>query len=77
MAELLPCPFCGADMLYVRFVTLKYMNPTRKAIVCNRCGASMSASLVEIDDAESEVALQDYILEKWNTRTPKERGGEK
>mgnify|MGYP003289770178 CR=1 FL=1 len=73
MNKLKPCPFCGADMMYIHFVTLKYMNPLRKAITCNRCGASMSASLEELDDTTSEVALQDYILEKWNRRTNDDR----
>ena len=59
-------------MMYVRFVTLKYMSPLRKAITCNRCGASMSASIEEIDE-NSEVALQDYILEKWNRRANDDR----
>lgn len=72
MAELLPCPFCGANMMYVRFVKLKYMKPTIKAIVCNRCGGSMSADINALDEP-TETALQDYIIEKWNTRTPKER----
>ena len=72
MAELKPCPFCGADMMYVRFHTVKFMKPTIKAIVCHKCGAMMSADMNELDEP-SEIALQDYILEKWNTRTPKEK----
>ena len=54
-------------MLYIQFVTIKFMKPTIKAITCNRCGAMMSADLNALDEP-SEVALQDYILEKWNTR---------
>ena len=73
MAELLPCPFCGTDMMYVRFVTVKFMKPTIKGIVCHGCGAIMSADLNELDEP-SEVALQDYIIEKWNTRTQKDGG---
>lgn len=76
MAELLPCPFCGADMMYIRFHTVKFMKPTIKAIECSRCGAMMSADLNALDEP-TEIALQDYIIEKWNTRTPKERGTEK
>ena len=72
MAKLLPCPFCGADMMYVRFHTVKFMKPTIKAIVCHKCGAMMSADMNELDEP-SEVALQDYILEKWDARTPKEK----
>ena len=65
--ELKPCPFCGADMMYIHFATLKFLNPLRKVICCNRCGAMMSADLREIDEP-SEIALQDYILDKWNRR---------
>lgn len=71
MTELKPCPFCGTDMMYVRFVTLKYMKPTIKAIVCSRCGASMSADANALDNP-SETALQDYIIEKWNRRADDE-----
>ena len=31
-SELKPCPFCGKDMMYVHFVTFKYLNPLRKGI---------------------------------------------
>ena len=72
MSELLPCPFCGADMMHVHFVTVKFMKPTTKGIVCNRCGAIMSADMNTLDNP-SEIALQDYIIEKWNTRTQTER----
>ena len=59
----------------IRFVTVKFMKPTIKGIVCYGCGAIMSADLNALDEP-SEVALQDYIIEKWNARTPKERGAD-
>lgn len=62
-----PCPFCGAGMMHIRFVTFKWLCPTRKAIVCNMCGAIMSGDLNELDE-QTEIALQDYIIEKWNRR---------
>ena len=74
MAKLKPCPFCGADMMYIRFHTVKFMKPTIKAIECSRCGAMMSADMNTLDEP-SEIALQDYIIDKWNTRTS-ERGEE-
>ena len=65
--EIKPCPFCNADMIFIRFITVKFMKPTIKGIVCNCCGAIMSADMNDIDDP-SEIALQDYIIEKWNRR---------
>ena len=67
MAELLPCPFCGAEMTYIHFATHKYLNSLRKTIDCYKCGAMMTADMNEIDN-QTEIALQDYILEKWNGR---------
>lgn len=69
MAEynLKPCPFCGAEMTYIHFATHKYLNPLRRTIACNKCGAMMTADMNEIDN-QTEIALQDYILEKWNRR---------
>ena len=76
MAELLPCPFCGRDMESIQFHHVKFMKPQIKAVVCMGCGAMMSADMNTLDEP-SEAALLDYIIEKWNTRTPKERGEEK
>ncbi|MBQ8301189.1 MAG: Lar family restriction alleviation protein [Clostridia bacterium] len=66
-AGLKPCPFCGANMTYIHFVTHKWLNPLRKGITCNGCGAMMTADIRETDE-ETEIALQDYIIEKWNRR---------
>ena len=68
MSKLLPCPFCGADMMHLRLATVKFMKPTIKAITCYGCGAMMSADMNALDEP-SEVALMDYIIDKWNTRT--------
>lgn len=66
--EIKPCPFCGKDMMYVHFTTFKYLNPLRKCIVCNWCGGMMTADYNEIDEPHTEVALQYYIIDKWNRR---------
>ena len=67
MAELKPCPFCGAEMMYIHFAHLKYLNPLRMVMSC-RCGAMMTADMRDIDE-QTEIALEDYIIEKWNSRT--------
>ena len=66
--KLKPCPFCGRDMTYIQFHTVKFLKPTIKAISCMGCGAMMYADMNALDEP-SETALQDYIIEKWNTRT--------
>lgn len=62
MAELLPCPFCGHEAeLYIRF--------GYNFIACRQCHAHIMFS-----DVEREIAK---TIERYNTRKPKERGGEK
>jgi len=64
-AELLPCPFCGGKP----FVSarLPYFGETvTVAVVCEDCNASSKHKIKEED-----------AIKAWNTRTPKERGGEK
>ena len=72
MAELLPCPFCDRDMQNIQFHHVKFMKPEIKAIVCMGCGAMMSADMNTLDEP-SEAELLDYIIEKWNTRTPQKK----
>jgi Lar family restriction alleviation protein len=64
MAELLPCPFCGGE---ARIGVEKYWYPkvSRRAI-CEKCYSSTGWY-----DTEEQA------INAWNTRTPKERGGEK
>ena len=66
MAELLPCPFCGGEAIYMNKNTIpNRRNPT---IECEDCHCNMW----ELLDSE-----KDFLIQQWNTRTPKERGGEK
>ena len=71
MAELLPCPFCGGKA--VLDVHKFYSEQTKDftdftyGIVCKNCNAQTSQHYLTIGQARGA----------WNTRTPKERGGEK
>lgn len=69
MAELLPCPFCGADenqkrILASGLVLIKENNNFQ--VFCLGCGIS-----------SNWFATEKEARRRWNTRTPKERGGEK
>ena len=63
MAELLPCPFCGSEDTGV--LTTSY-DGYWYAVFCENCMVQ-TRKCRRKEDAE----------EAWNTRTPKERGGEK
>ena len=70
MAELKPCPFCGGEAVIRVNMGNKYICPIhvhkqRHIVKCTKCNASM-----EYRDKKS-------AIKAWNTRTPKERGGEK
>ena len=65
MAELKPCPFCGKKEAHL----------TRNCygqnyVRCPNCGAVVWGS-------DDESLTEKRAIELWNTRTPKERGGEK
>ena len=61
MAELLPCPFCGGE------ATLNRDNAIgRYFAFCMKCKVRQ----------ENRLSREDSV-NAWNTRTPKERGGEK
>ena len=78
MAELLPCPFCGGEADTYDYeaerniydpITLGYVDTetyTKYGVGCLECGAIIAEQMSE-----------EKAIEKWNTRTPKERGGEK
>ena len=66
MAELLPCPICGHDAKLIRVGDWKQYFVYQ----CAECGY--------IKAKTSEARLTKRGAKKvWNTRTPKERGGEK
>ena len=66
MAELKPCPFCGGER--VRF-DRAFMS-TVPLIYCPDCTAVISFGANKRDTLKKSAEL-------YNTRTPKERGGEK
>ena len=63
MAELLPCPFCGNEKIYCEDAGHK---TDVWFIQCDDCGATFP----HFDSKEEAIKV-------WNTRTPKERGGDK
>lgn len=65
MNELKPCPFCGGTLM--QWSAVKYANPLFKQISCRRCGAAIMADLRTTDEG-TEIALQDALIERWNTR---------
>ena len=66
MAELKSCPFCGSKDIKTGSRFLEY--GTDNFICCNTCGAKIQIC--------EEYGMEE-LEKRWNTRTPKERGGEK
>ena len=78
MAELLPCPFCKGQNINIitcyddacENVYCEGCDKVRYTVVCNAqrdgCGAICGWK-----------ATKEEAIKAWNTRTPKERGGEK
>ena len=71
MAELKPCPFCGGEAFLEVIPPHKHYIATFVAdydggafAECTKCSCAISA------DNEQDA------INKWNTRTPKERGGD-
>lgn len=61
--ELLPCPFCQSENIYCADAGFK---TDVWFVQCEECGATFP----HFDSKEE-------AIKAWNTRTPKERGGEK
>ena len=64
MAELLPCPFCGSEAKIVK---------NEFGFVDVSCKVRSCRGYVKF----LNYTKQEKAIEKWNKRTPKERGGEK
>ena len=70
---LLPCPFCGSDSINRIITTINC------EIVCTHCKARIVRGLFcgkydSLRDAENYFGKA--ADDAWNTRTPKERGGD-
>ena len=63
--KLKPCPFCGGSSVGLVDKKDPQGRPTY-TIICVHCGASIN-----------NYSTPKCAKNKWNTRTPKERGGEK
>ena len=68
------CPFCGSGNIN-RIITTSHCE-----VVCHNCKARIVRGLFCgkydcLEDAENDFGKE--ADEAWNTRTPKERGGEK
>lgn len=68
MDELLPCPFCGGETHIKSWLPCDgYMGESaRYKARCEDCYA-----------CTDDVDTKQRAIDLWNTRTPKERGGEK
>ena len=88
MAELKPCPICGNAELEICDYTDRWYVFWDYMIKCS-CGVrfhspstavvdlSIPGKLVQTRNKETMKSAYDRMIENWNKRTPKERGGEK
>ena len=80
MAELKSCPFCGNAVQITESNIRHYGNRAdcEAKIECS-CGLTFEKEwIVEYKlNGQSVNLYNDDIVTAWNTRTPKERGGEK
>ena len=71
MAELLPCPFCGGRA---------YIGQTKKSLYLQytvSCGNSRCIAHGLSNPFVTHYLTENDAIKAWNTRTPKERDGEK
>lgn len=80
MAELLPCPFCG-NAVHITETNVRHYGDRAdyEAKIECFCGVTFEKEwIVEFKPNNQSVLISDVdIVTAWNTRTPKERGGEK
>ena len=86
MAELKPCPFCGGNNIgySIKTTTIQFKRAYHFSMYCKDCNCYGARTLWKCDtNSINRVALErneDFkqnAIKAWNTRTPKERGGEK
>ena len=77
--ELEPCPFCGKQpFTRVRTVRCDSITSTLEFSVKCECGIEKRLNLELCDtDFSKVINAISNTFDIWNTRTPKERGGEK
>jgi hypothetical protein len=68
MAELLPCPFCGGEA--ERKTLTHAYGHTMYYVQCSNEKCAINPTTVAYKTKGADIRA-------WNTRTPKERGGEK
>lgn len=71
-AELKSCPFCGCEADFISFVDVASYRPAC-VVKCVKCGTQTRDFVAE----DNTFSYREQAKEQWNTRTPKERGGEK
>ena len=81
MAELLPCPFCGGEA-YIGIDRDGEMYKEVLVVYCDNCEAQIKDHNKFMCDDKNKIEREANnivceLVNKWNTRTPKERGGEK
>ena len=76
MAELLPCPFCGGEAVMYH-QSSKYTDYDGNYIHCLECGCRTKLFECLGTTGKTHKDTKAEAIKVWNTRTPKERGGEK
>ena len=76
MAELKRCPFCGGEAAMYH-QSSKYTDYDGNYIHCLECGCRTKIFECLGTTGKTHKDTKAEAIKAWNTRTPKERGGEK
>ena len=89
MAELKPCPFCGSEAHFIKINNISSHTGVGFGYIieCSKCKCTPIEKAKEMNiqlDKDGEIKItaaseieKQNMIDEWNTRTPKERGGEK